>query len=105
VGHLIDPDAKVGAFPARKVGDGWAAARYANVYGHHEYIGSDNSHPDPTGCCDLAEDPECDPTEDLLCRDYTTYYQNMFVKFVETSGAELIDDPCIESNDCELMDW
>lgn len=105
VGHFIEPDAEVGAFPALEVGDGWAAARYANVDGHHEYIGMQNSHLDPAGCCDPAEDPECDPTEDLLCRDYTTYYQNMFVKFVETSGAELIDDPCIESNDCELMGW
>jgi len=105
VGFFADPDAAFGAFPAIHVGDGLSAARYANVDGHHEYIGMEDGHPDPTGCCDPAEDPECLPAEDLVCRNYTIYYQNMFVKYVETSGTELIDAACIESDDCELMGW
>lgn len=105
VGRFIDATAKVGALPPLKVGTGWAAARYANVNGHHEFIGMQDGHLDPAGCCDPADDPECDPLENLLCRDYTTYYQNMFVKFVETTGKKLLDDPCIESNDCKLMGW
>ena len=29
----------------------------------------------------------------------------MFVKFVESLGTDLIDDPCIESDGCKLMGW
>jgi len=105
VGHFIDSGAEFGALPPVEVEDGWAAARYANVNGHHEYIGMQDGHPDPTGCCNPDKDDDCDPDKNLICRDYTSFYQNMFVKFVGSLGTELLDDPCIEFDDCKLMGW
>jgi len=105
IGKFLDPDAKVNALPTVKVGDGVGAWRVANVYGHHEYIGTENNHPDPTGCCDSPDPADCQLSVDLPCQQYTNYYQNMLVKFVAEGGSKVVDDICIMDNECPLMEW
>ncbi|MCA9515524.1 MAG: hypothetical protein KC635_11310 [Myxococcales bacterium] len=76
--------AGIGPLPVVPSGEGVSAVRFAAVGGKHEFIGGGG------GGIEL-DDP-------------TTYTRNQLALFHRTHGKVVVDDLCIESDDCPLID-
>ncbi|TNF23627.1 MAG: hypothetical protein EP329_27005 [Deltaproteobacteria bacterium] len=74
----------IGPLPPVRSGDGVSAIRFANVRGKHEWIAQS-----PSGA-------ELD--------DAATYTRNQIALFHLSGGASVVDDLCIQDNDCPGLD-
>ena len=73
-----------GPVPPLRTANGMCAVRFANVHGFHEYMAS----PKPNG-------PDF---------DWATFALNQAALFLGSGGTKVVDDTCIEKNDCKLLD-